>query len=255
MIQILVELMPKNSGWISLLGGITGCLGGGFLWFFGLRGNRNWITLLFVLAGAVFGTYLSPQLHLEVASWAVATVVALICGWIGFVTYRFWSGVALGALIALGSLLAVLAIIHLDSHDVITTRLTGASWIETGRQASLKFSRDEQLMLIVAICSSACAGFIAGMVWYRAAMACLYSVAGFAIFSASALLLTIHLKLAGVNAVRLDYYSIAGISIFAILLGTFVQWKTTGSRLASHANHASLSIGQRPIERLYRMAA
>ena len=244
--QELIALLPKASGILPIVAGAIGCIAGLAFWLVGSRGNRSLITLVFVMAGSITGMCVPRWFDVAISSWAIATVMALLSGWIGFTTYRFWSGMLLGILIAWCALVVVLQISRVNVTPVIVARDAGVSWrmIAVGSWQSVAMA--DRLMLIVAVCSSMCAGLTIAMVWHRFGMALLYSLLGYYLMAISAIYLAMTLNTNWLYSLQLKPLWVWASSSGFVLLGTLGQWRWSGGRVVQSSQNQHLQ--KYPIE-------
>lgn len=103
MLQELLSLMPDQADAAPMLTWVAYALiaAGAVLCILGSRLNRSLITLGMLAVGAWIAMHLPAWMGWNIDGMGPAVGAALVCGLLGFLLYRLWTGVGLGIILAL----------------------------------------------------------------------------------------------------------------------------------------------------------
>ncbi len=239
MVQQLLPLLPHDIGQAALVAALFGTLVGAGLWLAGARISRPLVTLLGVSLGAVLGRALPGWMEWNVNSMAASVGGAVVLGMSGVILHRVWIGLGLGLLLACWAALGTWAFAGegaVPTWPAVETTTTIASFA----QATWANVPEPVRKLLPYGCGGAMlSGFLAALLWPRAAVVLLYSALGTSLLVGMGLIAIENGRPQWITIVPAHTWAQLTTLLGLVAFGAVVQWQRAPVSKSERAPAAS----------------
>jgi hypothetical protein len=224
LLNVLLSLLPKESGQAAGAAALAGAAAGGVLWFAGARFSRYLLTLAAVALGTLLGLGLPRWFGWKIEPMATGIGGAIALGASAYMLHRMWVGFALGGLLAVWAAVGTWLVLAADQslswaspRGVLLPAYLGQLWDA--------LPGDVTRALPIVCAAAFLIGAIPAIVWPRAGRVFLFSALGATLLVAFGVMFTSLAQPNWLGQVPPKTSVQLTALLLAVLIGAGLQWQ------------------------------